>query len=101
LVDALGNPIKFLLSPGNEHDIIQTEELTKEPANTKLLADKGYDSKKFVDYPGMKNCTAVIPSRSNSKEKREINKDLYKKRRLVENLLQQNKTVSTNIFEIL
>jgi transposase len=27
LVDALGNPVKFLLSPGNDHDITQAEEL--------------------------------------------------------------------------
>jgi transposase len=47
LVDALGNPVKFLLSPGNDQDITQAEELTKELENTKFLADKGYDSKKF------------------------------------------------------
>jgi transposase len=46
----LGNPVKFLLSPGNEHDITRAEELTKDLTDTKLLADKGYDSKKFVDF---------------------------------------------------
>jgi hypothetical protein len=29
LVDGLGNPVKFILSPGNESDITHAEELTK------------------------------------------------------------------------
>jgi transposase len=91
LVDALGNPMKFILSPGNDHDITQAEELTKELVNTKLLADKGYDSKKFVDYLKKKDCEAVIPSRSNSKEKRGVDKYLYKERHFVENFFSKIK----------
>jgi transposase len=91
LVDALGNPVKFLLSSGNDHDITQAEELTKELRNTKLLADKGYDSKSFVNYLEGKGCEAVIPSRSNSKEKRKIDKHLYKERHLVENFFSKIK----------
>ncbi|MDR2781589.1 MAG: IS5 family transposase, partial [Holosporaceae bacterium] len=91
LVDAFGNPVKFLLSPGNDHDITKAEELTKQLKNTKLLADKGYDSKKFVDYLKENGCEAIIPTRSNSKEKREIDKDLYKERHLVENFFSKIK----------
>jgi transposase len=84
LGDALGNAIKFVLCPGNKHDITQAEELTEDISNTKLLADKAYDSQEFRDYLEEKNCEAVIPSRSNSKNPRVIDKDLYKERRLVE-----------------
>jgi transposase len=91
LVDALGNPVKFLLSPGNDHDITRAEELTKQLKNTNLLADKGYDSKKFVDYLKENGCVAIIPTRSNSKEKREIDTLLYKERRHVENFFSKIK----------
>jgi len=84
LVDALGNPVKFLLAPGNEHDIVQAEELVKDLRNTKVLGDKAFDCKGFVDFLKERKCEAVIPSRSNAKEKREIDAHLYNERHLVE-----------------
>jgi transposase len=65
--------------------LLRLRSLRKNFENTKLLADKGYDSKSFVNYLKKKDCEAVLPSRSNSKEKREIDRDLYKERPLVEN----------------
>jgi transposase len=91
LVDALGNPVKFILSPGNDHDVTHAEELTKDLENTAVLGDKGYDSKKLVDFLEAKHCVAIIPSRSNSKEKREIDKHVYKERHLVENFFSRIK----------
>jgi hypothetical protein len=58
--------------------VTQTEKLTKDLKDTKILGDKGYDSQQFVDFLGKNNCEAVIPSRSNCKKKREIDKHLYK-----------------------
>jgi transposase len=91
LVDALGNPVKFVLSPGNESDITHAEELTKNLENTAVLGDKGYDSKKFVAFLEAKNCAAIIPSRSNCRKKREIDKYIYKERHLVENFFSKIK----------
>ncbi|MDR0753630.1 MAG: transposase, partial [Holosporaceae bacterium] len=85
MVDALGNPVKFLLSSGNDHDITQAEELTKELGNTKLFRTKAMIRKKIADCLSRKGCEAVIPSRSNSKENREIDMELYKERCLIEN----------------
>lgn len=84
LVDALGNPVKFVLSSGNEHDLTRAEELAENLENTKILGDKGYDSQKFVDFLGRRNCEAAIPARSNCKKKREIDKRIYKERYLIE-----------------
>ena len=50
LSDALGNPVEFILSPGNDHDVPHAEELVKNLKGTKVLADKGYDSEKFVNF---------------------------------------------------
>jgi transposase len=91
MVDALGNPVKFVLSPGNDHDVTHAEELTSDLENTTVLGDKGYDSKKFIDFLKTKRCTAIIPSRSNSKKKREIDQHVYKERHLVENFFNKIK----------
>lgn len=91
MTDALGNPVKFVISPGNEHDINHAEELVNDLRNTKVLADKGYDSKKFVAFLNERNCEALILSRSNSKEKRIIDKHVFKERHLVENFFSKIK----------
>ena len=52
VTDGLGNPLRFLLSSGNRNDICMVQALL-EPfdLNGKLiLADKGYDSDKFVRW---------------------------------------------------
>jgi transposase len=91
MVDALENPVKFVLSQGNDHDITSAEELTGDIENTAVFGDKGYDSKKFIDFLNAKRCVAIIPSRSNSKEKREIDNHGYKERHLVENFFSKIK----------
>ena len=84
LVDALGNPLKFLLTPGQHSDFTQAESLTKEIFNAYVLADKGYDSDQFIEYLQEKGCTPVIPPKSNRKKQRLYDKDLYKERHLIE-----------------
>ena len=43
-VDALGNPLRFILTPGQRHDITQAENLMEGLPGEHLLADKAYDS---------------------------------------------------------
>lgn len=64
MTDALGNPVKFVISPGNEHYINHAEKLVNDLRNTQVLADKGYDSKNFIAFLTERNCEALIPSRS-------------------------------------
>ena len=42
-VDALGNPLRIILTEGQVHDIRQAEALIEGFACEKVLADKGYD----------------------------------------------------------
>jgi transposase len=91
LADALGNPVNFVRSPGNEHVVTRAEERANDLKNTKIPGDKGYDSQEFADFLGKNNCEAAIPSRSNCKKKREIDKRLYKERHLVENFFNKIK----------
>ena len=45
VVDALGNPLRFILTPGQVNDITQAEALIAELPAGHVLADKGYDFK--------------------------------------------------------
>lgn len=49
-----------------------------------IIADKGYDSDAVVDRIEAAGASAVIPSKSNRKVQRPHDKELYKKRNLVE-----------------
>ena len=99
LVDALGNPIGFHLTPGQASDLEGADVLLEELEAEILLGDKGYDADERVigrlSEPGK---TAVIPPRRNRIELREYDKELYKARHLVENFfarLKQYRAIAT------
>jgi transposase len=84
LVDALGNPLKFILTPGQRNEITQAEALTGSVQHSITIADKGYDSNAFVDCLSCKGNHVVIPPRSNRKIPRHYDEHLYKERHLIE-----------------
>ncbi len=85
-MDALGNPTGFHLTPGQACDLEGADNLLPQLQSGTLLADKGYDADERVlrklEQAGK---TAVIPPRSNRKQQREYDKDMYKARHLIEN----------------
>lgn len=83
-VDALGNPLRFLLTAGQRHDSTQAEALIAEYEFERLLADKSYDSNDFIQKLALLGVEVVIPPRANRKEPREYDKHWYKERHLVE-----------------
>jgi len=88
VTDGLGNPLKFILSSGSRHDICLAKDLL-EPFDLKgklILADKGYDSDEFVHWVEERGGIVVIPSRSNKKNPRTIDRNIYNKRHFIENL---------------
>ena len=63
-----------------------------------ILADKGYDSDKFVCWAEERGGIVVIPSRVNAKRPRHTDWHTYKERHLVENLflkLKNNRRFAT------
>jgi len=84
LVDALGNPVRFLLTPGQRNEITQAETLTEEIYGTTVIADKGYDSNAFIQSLKNKGCTPVIPPKKNRKNPRDYDKHVYVERHLIE-----------------
>jgi len=99
LVDALGNPLSFLLTPGQTHDLEGADALLPHMKADILLADKAFDADKRVIEPlraGGK--TAVIPPKSNRKTQRDYDKETYKARHLIENFfckLKQFRAIAT------
>lgn len=89
-VDALGNPVRILLTEGQTHDITQTQALVAGVRDANIIADKGYDSKAVVQLIESQDCIPVIPARKCSPP-RQIDWHLYKERALVEGFFQKIK----------
>jgi transposase len=99
MVDALGNPTAFFLTPGQAHDLEGADALLPEMQADALLADKAFDADKRVIEPllaaGKK---LVIPLKSNRKVQRTFDREMYKARHLMENFfckLKQYRAIAT------
>jgi transposase len=85
LVDALGYPVHFVLSPGQTHDAMKADELMDYVSEGSiLLADKAYDSQHIHKTMNDKKGTAIIPERKNRLNPKNHDKYQYKERHLVE-----------------
>jgi len=84
ITDALGLPLRFLFSAGQESDIGYAPRLIEGVNGSNVIGDKGYDSDALREVIDKQNCTPVIPGRSNRKEPIEYDKHTYKERHLVE-----------------
>jgi len=84
LVDALGNPLRFILIAGQRHDITQAYTLSLDTQNTIFIADKGYDCSAFVQQLEAQACQIVIPSKRNRRHPRNYDAHIYKERHLIE-----------------
>ena len=81
MVDALGNPIEFLLTPGQAHDLEGSDAFLPLMQATALLADKAFDADERVIQPLLTaGKTPVIPPKSRRKDPRDYDRDLYEQR---------------------
>ncbi|MFB8831197.1 IS5 family transposase [Azotobacter sp. CWF10] len=84
LTDALGLPIRFILTEGQAADISQAIPLMAGIATSALLADKGYDANQLLAWLKERQIQAVIPVRRNRIEQRSCDGHLYKERHVIE-----------------
>jgi transposase len=85
LADALGRPLRFVVTGGQVHDCTQAADRLLEDVETEhMIADKGYDSEGVLRKIEKLDAVAVVPPRSNRKVQREYDRDLYKRRNLIE-----------------
>ena len=90
-VDALGNPIRLLLTAGQASEYGQARPLVEGFNPEFVLADKGYDSDNFISKVTDCGACPVIPPRKNRLVLRDYDRELYKERNLVERLFQKLK----------
>jgi len=83
-VDALGLPLRFILTGGQRHDSTQAQALLDGFEFEKLLADRGYSAQHFIDYLLGRGIEAVVPPHQRAKILREYDEWVYRERALVE-----------------
>ena len=83
-VDALGNPLKFIITPGQESDFCQAKNMLGNISDAYVLCDRGYDSDDFRNKIKSLKCVPVIPGKRNRKKQIDYDKHIYKERSLVE-----------------
>ena len=90
-VDALGNPVRFILTPGQVADILQAEDLISGFSFENLLADMGFDSDRFRGRIAEAGAQAVIPSSRVRSQAIPYDKHIYRDRNLVERFINKIK----------
>lgn len=91
MVDALGNPVRLALSPGQTHEMRLAYELLADVTNGYVVADSAYDAKPLADELEQRGCVVVIPSNPTRAGLRHFDRHLYRDRALVENFFQRIK----------
>lgn len=82
--DALGNPLKLIITPGQRHESTLAENLLEGHIGEFTLSDTAYDSDEIRSYVKSKNSVPVIPPRKNRIIQHEYDKHIYKERHAIE-----------------
>ena len=91
LVDALGFPLRFIVTGVERHDLTQVESLLAPFHFDADITDKGYDSDPLRTLLAAKQFEVVIPSRRNRKQQRDYDQLRYKERNIVERFINKIK----------
>jgi len=90
-VDALGLPVRLLLTPGQASESKQAHALLAGIEAGMVIADKGYDADAILDQIEAAGSVAVVPPKSNRIVHREYDKAIYRERNRVEWFFQKIK----------
>lgn len=99
LVDGLGNPLAFHLTPAQHHDLAGADVLIPQIQADLLMADRADDADaRVIDRLQAMGKRAVIKPKKNRKHPRPHDKALYAARHLIENFfcrLKQFRAIAT------
>ena len=86
IVDALGNPVHFMLTGGQVHDSKAAVDLLSgvQISGSNILGDKAYGAKRIRDYITEQNAVFTIPPRDDCTDPWYCDFHTYKERHLVE-----------------
>lgn len=105
-----GRLLTFALTPGQQHDITMAEALLEQGSvlrkstgrkrryPKRLVADKGYSSRKFRSYLRKHGIAVTIPHKNNERHKGVFDQEVYRTRNRVERLfarLKQFRRIAT------
>ena len=102
-VDGLGNPLRFMLTAGQRHDITCAEALIDGYSSEYVIADTSYDAMPFIESITDTGAVPVIPPRANRRDSRDYDVDLYKERHIVEcfiNKIKQYRRISARFDKL-
>ena len=93
VVDTYGYPVSIMLSEGQRSDINYAIPMLEwiHIEGSQVVADRGYDSTKLLDYLYSRKGEPTIPSRNGAKFERRCDWWLYKERHLVEKFFSNGK----------
>lgn len=82
--DSLGRPVRFLIAPGQSHDILAVPALLEGHHPIAVLADRAYDAGSLRQYLDRIGAEAVIPSTRSRKAQIPHDPLIYKLRNRIE-----------------
>ena len=91
VTDALGYLVRFVLLPGQAHDLAGMPDLLEGLEFGALVGDRAFDADWLVEEVERRGAVAVIPSKRNRKVPRDHDGGMYKWRHQVENFLSKIK----------
>lgn len=97
-VDAIGNPLKFLLTAGEAHEAPHAKALIEGHQAQFVLGDKAYDAESILESISATGAEAIIPPKANRNKQREYDKELYKERHLVGRVLYRQAQTVPSLF---
>jgi transposase len=84
LADALGRPVRFILTPGQAGDVTQAAALLEGHSAHYVIADTAYDSRALRETIEAIGAQAVIPSNPTRKHPFSYNPAIYRLRNRIE-----------------
>lgn len=90
VVDALGNPVRLVLSPGQTHEMKVAHEVLEGVVDAYVVGDSAYSSRELIASLEERGCEVVIGNNP-THPARAIDTHLYRERYLVEHFFQKIK----------
>ncbi len=85
IVDALGYLVRFVILPGQAHDLAGVPELVDDLRYGAFIGDKAFDADWLIEEIGDSGAMAVIPARRHRTVPRHHDREMYRWRHQIEN----------------
>jgi transposase len=77
-------PVRILITAGTVNDCVMAQSLTHDSGAQGLIADRGYDTNALINHAESCHMRIVIPPRQSRLAQRGYDREVYRRRYLVE-----------------